>query len=206
MTVRSADESGSRLAAAIGDSRILAALGTLADRFRSDSTVSHESGSRFEAAVADSWVLNTVRTLDDWLSETSRRARVRRTWKRARRITRISAVYGWLSAEPDPRVVIVDLREPRTVGPLVRGLGSVLSACRRAVPRSRLIAVCRTLSSAVSDAPVKWAGALLATAGLGALLLLSVLGALTPPRVTVLAGSAALGVVAARFRPGDAST
>ena len=36
------------------------------------------------------------------------------------RYTRSSFLYRWLTKEPEPEVVVIDLRETRTVGPFVR--------------------------------------------------------------------------------------
>ncbi|MFC7026549.1 hypothetical protein ACFQH8_01515 [Halomicroarcula sp. GCM10025710] len=42
-------------------------------------------------------------------------------------ITRHSFLFRWLTAEPDPDVIVIDLRETVTVGPLLAVLDSVLS-------------------------------------------------------------------------------
>jgi len=55
-------------------------------------------------------------------------------WHRA---VRSSALYRWLTTEPDPDVIVIDLRETWTVGPVIRGidwLGAVfLTATRDSV-------------------------------------------------------------------------
>jgi hypothetical protein len=39
---------------------------------------------------------------------------------------RDSAIYTWLTKEPEPEVIVIDLRETRTVGPFIRLLDSVV--------------------------------------------------------------------------------
>jgi hypothetical protein len=34
-------------------------------------------------------------------------------------VIRGSWLYGWLTAEPEPDVIVIDLRETRTVGPVI---------------------------------------------------------------------------------------
>lgn len=40
-------------------------------------------------------------------------------------VTRASWLYRWLTAEPEPEVIVIDLRETYTVGPLIAALGRV---------------------------------------------------------------------------------
>jgi len=66
-------------------------------------------------------------------------------------ITRHSYGYRWLTAEPDPSVVVIDLRETRTVGPFVRLLEWGIEPIERAWTRSRLASLTAGIGPALSN-------------------------------------------------------
>jgi len=66
-------------------------------------------------------------------------------------LVRNSYGYRWLTAEPDPSVVVIDLRETRTVGPFVRLLEQVVDPVERAWEDSRIAATVTTIGAAVAD-------------------------------------------------------
>ncbi|MDL0134992.1 hypothetical protein [Halobacterium salinarum] len=41
-------------------------------------------------------------------------------------VVRESALYRWLTAEPDPEIIVIDLRDTRTVGPFITVLTRVV--------------------------------------------------------------------------------
>jgi hypothetical protein len=70
-----------------------------------------------------------------------------------RRLVRESWCYRWLTKEPDPQFIVIDLRETWTMGPIVTVLDRV---GRRLSPRtSALRAVERRVDSAVRARPVQ---------------------------------------------------
>jgi len=79
---------------------------------------------------------------------------------RAERVVRHSYGYRWLTAEPDPSVVVIDLRKTYTVGPFVRVLERVVDPIERAWEGSRLESVTVAVGSALSGS---WTGRLLIT-------------------------------------------
>lgn len=90
------------------------------------------------------------------------RAAARRTDALARAALRGSWLYRWLTADPEPSVVVIDLRETWTVGPLLRvldRLGTVLADRWRG---SRAERVADRLRARVRRAPVATASALAA--------------------------------------------
>lgn len=74
------------------------------------------------------------------------------TWLRA------SSLYRWLTAEPDPQVVVIDLRTTRTVGPLVRALDWTLDRLVRFTRRSRLFRTGAGVADAIRRAPIRVVG------------------------------------------------
>jgi len=70
---------------------------------------------------------------------------------RVETLVRNSYGYRWLTAEPDPSVVVIDLRETPTVGPLVRLLEQVVDPVERAWEDSRIAATVTTIGAALAD-------------------------------------------------------
>ena len=54
---------------------------------------------------------------------------------------RHSALYRWLTAEPDPDVIVIDLRETWTVGPVIAVVDRVFGALEDAAPDSKGVAL-----------------------------------------------------------------
>jgi hypothetical protein len=83
---------------------------------------------------------------------------------------RSSWLYRWLTAEPEPDVIVIDLRETYTVGPVLAALDR---AVERAAPRWRDSAPDRALawaSTTVTNAPVRVASWIAILAFVGSLL------------------------------------
>lgn len=66
---------------------------------------------------------------------------------RLSRLTRGSACYRWVTTDAEPTVVVVDLRETRTVGPLVSSLETAVGRSMRAWETSRVHSVVQTVGS-----------------------------------------------------------
>lgn len=109
---------------------------------------------------------------------------------------RCSWLARWLTAEPDPDVIVIDLREVRTVRPFVLALESVLDGLATATVYSRTGAVAYRALDRLARAPVRSAGSVLLLAtGAGGL------GTITgdgPSTATlgVLGASALVGLLA----------
>ena len=95
---------------------------------------------RIAIASAESRVGGAVATLGDW---------VRASWS-----------YRWLTAEPDPDVIVIDLRETYTVGPIIRLLDRVVTPLADAWDGSSA----QASVDAVADAPVRALGVVVAVA------------------------------------------
>ena len=95
---------------------------------------------RIAIASAESRVGGAVATLGDW---------VRASWS-----------YRWLTAEPDPDVIVIDLRETYTVGPIIGVLDRVVDPLADAWEGSAV----ETTLSGIADAPVRALGIVVAVA------------------------------------------
>jgi len=70
---------------------------------------------------------------------------------RVEALVRHSYGYRWLTSEPDPAVIVIDLRETHTVGPFVRLLENVIEPAERAWSNSGLASVTATAGSTLSN-------------------------------------------------------
>ena len=73
---------------------------------------------RWNSARRESVLLDRLKQV----REEVRRSRVTDVPSQVVEITRRSFLYNWLTKEPDPDVIVIDLRETVTVGPIIRAL------------------------------------------------------------------------------------
>ena len=117
-------------------------------------------------------------------------AGVRSVGRRLERWVRGSAMYGWLTAEPDPDVIVIDLRETWTVGPFLRVLDRVVDLFVDASRGSRVVTGGKRGVDAAVDAPLRVGGVAAAAFGL----VVAVAALPGEVSVTILAGGLALSV------------
>ena len=67
------------------------------------------------------------------------------------RYVRGSFFYQWFTAEPDPEVIVIDLRETWTVGPFIAVLDRAISELDRALDQSRV----GSLATAAASEPTR---------------------------------------------------
>lgn len=103
------------------------------------------------------------------------------------RWARESFLYRWLTAEPDPDVVVIDLRETYTVGPILALLDRLLTPLARAWQTASVEAGAEQLQHALKRRPVQ-------VVSVGALVAL-----LTELLLSVFLGSVSLTGLGLRF-------
>lgn len=132
------------------------------------------------------------------LTENSRVvAAVRRLSDEEVTMFRQSFVYQWLTAEPDPDVIVIDLRETKIVGPILRLLDWVLGILLAGASGSRLVAAGRTTAERFRAAPLRALGAATVLVGTGMLAVTIVTTGSSPAMlglVAVLIGGGAIGM------------
>lgn len=69
-----------------------------------------------------------------------------------------SWLYTWLTKEPEPEVIVIDLRETRSVGPIISILDTVGKEVTTAAPTSRLTRLGYRVRSQFAAQPVRIAG------------------------------------------------
>lgn len=131
----------------------------------------HDGPSPLRTAARDARVAKTVRRasergrraanaaavgrLGSHLAAWTDRARVTRAGARGAAAVRASWLYRWLTAEPDPDVVVIDLRETITVAPFIAAVDASVRALLPAVARSTLVRAAGRTDAALPDEPVR---------------------------------------------------
>ncbi|QUO47734.1 MULTISPECIES: hypothetical protein [Halorubrum] len=130
----------------------------------------------------------------------ARESRLGRLWERTAAAVRSSYLYRWLTAEPDPEVIVIDLRETWTVGPFIRLLDAILDRLLPALEDSRIATAARTGVSYTLAAPAVVGGLAVLTVGLLLALVSIAAGTLGTTRLGLAAGLVVAGVIATRER------
>lgn len=115
------------------------------------------------------------------------------------RYVRASFLYRWLTAEPDPEVVVIDLRETWTVGPILTVLDRVNSQLSRGLENSRVGTVTHAIAIGIRSRPLAALG--LVVAAFGSIITVRTVLATGPePTLRLVAGSVVIltGVVLTR--------
>jgi hypothetical protein len=115
-----------------------------------------------------------------------------------RRVVTDSYIYRRLTAEPEPEVIVIDLRETVTIGPFVAALDRTAGWLDAAAASSGAVAVARSLVAEFRAAPVRLVGVAAALGAAGALLAGVVLGALGVVPAVGLAVLAVAGLAGTR--------
>jgi hypothetical protein len=71
---------------------------------------------------------------------------------RASEFVQESYIYRWLTKEPDPEVIVIDLRETYTVGPFIALLDRIIPHIEHAWRRSRVGSVVKRVFERLSEA------------------------------------------------------
>jgi len=68
-------------------------------------------------------------------------------------VVRSSYCYRWLTKEPEPEVIVIDLRETRTVGPILVILERAIDPLERAWMNSQAEAIATSTAEQVTELP-----------------------------------------------------
>ena len=79
-----------------------------------------------------------VRVLDRFVGRAVRSSGTGRLLRRLHRYGTASFCWRWLTADPEPDVIVIDLRKTRTIGPLLAVFDRAAAPVVRAAPRARL--------------------------------------------------------------------
>jgi hypothetical protein len=170
-TWRALTASGARLRTLAAGSRVVSVLAPPVQRLRGavtddgDQPGESEETATVEAlsspAVSGSYLLGWLGRLRGSLGRAQRGARVSRAVAGGRVYVKESFLYRWLTAEPEPDVVVIDLRETLTVGPWLRGLERATRWLLPAALSSRLFRAGGWITRVVRARPLQVLGGLL---------------------------------------------
>jgi len=156
---------------------------------------SDDANSRLAAAVTDSRVVAALDRVGDRLAGLGQGYRAERLGTWGSRTVTESSLYRWLTADPDPEVIVIDLRKSHTFGPFVTVLDCVLAWIDAAATSSSAVALARILLMEFRAAPVRFVGAAVALGSASTLLVSVALGALGVLPMVVLVALAVTGLV-----------
>jgi hypothetical protein len=80
------------------------------------------------------------------------------------RAIRSSSFYGWLVTEPEPEIIVIDLRETRTIAPLIAVVDWSGRQFALARPRSVVLGIGASLNRIIMSALIHISAGLLAIA------------------------------------------
>mgnify|MGYP000153296760 CR=1 FL=1 len=106
-------------------------------------------------AIASSTVGRWVQDIAEQTVDIARQSRLGATIRWGGQATRASWVYRWLTAEPEPDVVVIDLRETAVVGPILALLDRLLAPFVRNWQAARTGTVVARLSARFVARPIQ---------------------------------------------------
>lgn len=109
--------------------------------------------------------------------------------------TRSSAAFRWLTAEPDPEVVVVDLDDALIVGPPLRATANGLDTFPEWSAGSRLVGAGRRSVAAVEEVPVRAVSIVTIGALVASLAVSVVTGSATVAGIWLRLGLGALAII-----------
>jgi hypothetical protein len=120
----------------------------------------------------------------------------------AQRVVAGSFIYRWLTAEPEPEVIVIDLRETWTVGPVIELIDRLLEELTQSAQTSTLISGVHDIATAFRERPVNVVSFGVIASALGVLLV----GGLTQSLSIVSAVVASLMALVGMFGLGSQRT
>jgi hypothetical protein len=149
-------------------------------------------------ALTSSTVTHWLQDVVDETIAVARQSRLGATIRWGERTVRVSRCYRWLTAEPEPDVVVIDLRETVVVGPILALFDRFLAPLVRNWRRAHTGTVATRLSERFLDRPIQVVSLVALAAILTNLLFVVALG--SPSRVAVGARLLAVSLVLAGTR------
>lgn len=104
-------------------------------------------------------IQQTLEAVEQRLRTGVERSQLASTARTLGRYVRHSWLYRWLTVEPEPEVIVIDLRETYTVGPFIRLLDRILEDFTRATASSRAVELARRVESRFRTRPLRVLGA-----------------------------------------------
>ena len=107
------------------------------------------------ATTDESWVGSQTQYLSTFLSATVRGSGLATIAIVLAQWVRTSFLYRWLTAEPDPEVIVIDLRETYTVGPILALFDRVVGTLSRGWHTASIESLAQATHEALRDHPIR---------------------------------------------------
>jgi len=117
--------------------------------------LTNEQGQRLRTAVTSATVVTWIRAAGQIGRSAFEGSALSRLLDWLGQVTRASWLYGWLTAEPEPDVIVIDLRETLIVGPILGLLDWILDPVVRNWQRAESRTLFERIEAAVRDRPVQ---------------------------------------------------
>jgi len=111
-----------------------------------------------ETPLERSTTVRFLTSLPDRLEAALEESRLRELGDTITRYVRASFCYQWLTAEPDPDVIVIDLRETYTVGPFIRLLDTVIDELETGYTNSQAESTISKITTAIQAQPIRLLG------------------------------------------------
>ena len=147
--------------------------------------------------VSESRVVSSGAILGSRVRQWRSDSRLVRVGNSSREVVESSFAYRWLTSEPEPEVIVIDLRETRALGPVIRGVDRVGRGLEARSRTSTVVGTLGWVASAVRARPIQVVSAIVLTAVIVSLLLVASVGSVSQPLLLgqlLVAGVAALGL------------
>ena len=163
-----------------------------------DSTQAANPNNTIQTICEQSRVWHKGTTLSNHVSTASDTARSTTVGKTVKEAAVNSFIYRWLTAEPDPDVIVIDLRKTWSIGPLIAGINRTIAELTPGVSTSTITALGERLVSVVQRRPIKIVSLFVLLAVFVGLLAGALTGGLSTPAVVFLLGAAVSAVIGLR--------
>jgi len=111
-----------------------------------------------ETPLERSTIVRSLTSLPDRIEAALEKSRLRELGDQFTGYVRASYCYRWLTAEPDPDVIVIDLRETYTVGPFIRLLDTVIDELETGYTNSQAEHTISRITAAIQAQPIRLLG------------------------------------------------
>ncbi|WP_226479839.1 hypothetical protein [Natrinema amylolyticum] len=202
VVVRAGRKAAERMRTALDRSR----LGSLS-RWQSDShgsepeeTTATPSPSVLETIANGSALRSTITATSTRVQAVASNAQITALGETLYRYATSSFGYRWLTTEPEPDVIVIDLRETKAIGPFINILDRVLDGATGAMPTSSITEVATRVGNAVRDRPLAAVSVFILPTVAISLIMLGLSGSLNLPLFGVHLTAAVLATLGLRSR------
>src|SRR6056297_722495 len=111
-----------------------------------------------ETPLERSTTVRFLTSLPDRIGAALEKSRLRELGNKLTSYVRASYCYQWLTAEPEPDVIVIDLRETYTVGPFIRLLDTVIDELETGYANSQAESIISKITAAIQAQPIRLLG------------------------------------------------